>query len=126
VSFKPDYGLQLTNSGIGRNIDQFFHNFRLYSLSVLGHGQYSTMVDFPSAGEYALSLDFNQQQLEQILAAAPPEIAHLLRTKLLQDPTTCRTIDFPGEITFAVRARLGSVQTTSRESFVPFIAQEIL
>jgi hypothetical protein len=30
------------------------------------------MVDFPSAGEYALSLDFNQQQLEQILAAAPP------------------------------------------------------
>ena len=126
MSFKPDYGLQLTNAGIGREIDQFFHSFRLYSVCVLGHGQYSTMVDFPSDGKYALSLDFNRQQLEQILAAAPPEIADLLRSELLRDPAACRTIDFPGEVTFAVRARLGTIQTTGRESFVPLIAQEIL
>jgi hypothetical protein len=84
------------------------------------------MVNFPSDGKYALSLDFNQQQLEQILAAAPPEIANLIRSKLSQDPSTCRTIDFPGEVTFAVRARLGPIQTTAKESIVPLIAQEIL
>jgi hypothetical protein len=126
VSFKPDYGLQLTNTGIGRDVDHFFYNFRLYSVSVLDNGRYSTFVNFPSDGKYALSLDFNQQQLEQILAAAPPEIANLLRSKLSQDPSSCRSIDFPGEVTFAVRARPGTAQTTGRESFVPFIAQEIL
>jgi hypothetical protein len=127
MSFKPDYGLQLLNSGVGRDVDQFFHNFRLYSLAVLGFGQYSTVVDFPLDGElYALSVDFNQQHLEQILAAAPPEIAEHIRGKLSQDPASCRTINFTGEVAFGLRARLGQVETAQNERFVPLIVQEIL
>jgi hypothetical protein len=117
----------LTNSGVRKDIDHFFHDFRLYSLTVLGRGQYSTMVEVPSEGELcALSLDFSQQQLEQILSEAPPKVASFLRKEIARDPSSPRTIDFDGEVAFKVRARLGQPQVVQRETFVPFIAQEIM
>ncbi len=127
MSYKPDYGLRLMNSGVGRHVDHFFYNFRLYSLTVLDHGQYSTMVEIPREGEmYALSLDFNQAQLEQILLRASSDVAAFLHQEISLDPSSPRTIDFDGEAVFGVRARLGQVQRIERESFVPLIAQEIL
>jgi len=58
MSYKPDYGLRLMNFGAGREVDHFFYDFHLYSLTVLGRGQYSTMVDLPWESEVcALSLD---------------------------------------------------------------------
>ena len=125
MSFKPDYGLRLMRDGI--SVDQYFYDFRLYSLSVLGRGQFSTMVEIPHAGElHALSLDFNQKQLEQILSKAPPRLTAFLRAELERDPASPRTIDFEGEVSFGVRTRLGQLQKVQRESFVPLVAQEIL
>ncbi len=127
MSFKPDYGLRLKNDGVSRDVDQIFFDFRLYSLTVLGCGQYSTGVEIPLVGElHALSLDFNQEQLEQILSKAPPQIAVYLRQEISRDPVTPRRIDFEGEVVFGVRARLGELQAAQRESFVPLVAQEIL
>lgn len=127
MSYKPDYGLRLMNDGVSRKADQFFYDFRLYSLIVLGRGQYSTMVEMPLAGElHALSLDLNQGQLDQILAKASPQLVLFLRNELLPDPITPRAIDFKGEIVFGVRARLGELQKVQNESFVPLVAQEIL
>ena len=127
MSYKPDYGLRLMNSGIGRDVDQFFYDFRLYSLRVLGRGQYSTMVHLPWEGEIcSLSLDFNNRQLEEILAKASPELSAFIRNEISRDPSTPRTIDFGGEVAFAVRARLGPMQVIQRESFVPLVTQQIL
>ena len=127
MGYKPDYGLQLMNSGVGGEVDHFFHDFRLYSLTVLGRGQYSTMVDFPSEGEVcALSLDFGQRQLEQILSKASLELSGFIRDQISRDPSSPRTIDFDGEVAFGVRARLGQLQVIQRESFVPLVAQDIL
>lgn len=127
MSFKPDYGLRQMNDGVSRNVDQFFYDFRLYSLTVLGRGQYSTMVEIPLAGElHALSLDFNQNQLDQILYRAPPQISSFIRKELTRDPSGPRTLDFEGQVVFGVRVRLGEVQKVQRESFVPLIAQEII
>ena len=126
MSFKPDYGLRLMNTGVGREVDHFFYDFRLYSLTVLGRGQYSTMVHLPCESEIcALSLDFNQRQLEQILSKASPELSAFVLSEISRDSSP-RTIDFEGEVAFAVRARLGQPQTAQRESFVPLVAQEIL
>jgi hypothetical protein len=127
MSYKPDYGLRLMNTGVGREVDHFFYSFRLYSLTVLNRGQYSTMVDLPCESEVcALSLDFNEGQLEQILAKASPELVAFLRKEISRDPSSPRTIDFEGEVAFAVRARLGQLQVVQRESFVPLVVQEIL
>jgi hypothetical protein len=127
VSFKPDYGLRLMNQGHGQHVNHNFYDCRLSSLTVLGAGQYSTTVDCPIAGEmHALSLDFTERQLEEILLKASPELTKFLRNEIIRDPSTPRTIDFEGEVPFAVRARLGELQDAEFESFVPLVAQEIL
>jgi hypothetical protein len=127
MAYAPDYGLRRMRDGISPEVDQFFYDFRLFSLTVLGRGEYSTMVQVPFAGEmHALSLDFNHEQLVQILAKAAPPLAQFIRAELGRDPSTPRNIDFQGFIAFGVRARLGSIQTTSKEQFVPLIAQQIL
>jgi hypothetical protein len=127
MSCKPDYGLRLLREGISPHVDQYFYDFRLYSLSVLGPGEYSTMVEMPYAGEmHALSLDFDETHLARILAKAPEQLRASLIAQLAADPATPHTIDFEGEVSFGVRARLGKIQTVQRESFVPLVAQEIL
>lgn len=127
MTYKPDYGLRLMKEGFSSQMDQFFYDFRLYSLTVLGRGQYSTMVEMAYAGElHALSLDFNETQLNQILSKATPQLRSFLKTQLTADPSTPRTIDFDGEVSFGVRARLGHLQKVQKESFVPLVAQEIL
>jgi hypothetical protein len=127
MSYKPDYGLYLLRSGISTEVVHYFSDFRLYSLTILGSDQYSTMVEIPHGGEtYALSLDFNKDQLNQILKKANNDIVTVITSELERDPTTPRTIDFEGFVSFAVRARLGRIQTVTRESFVPLVAQEVL
>ena len=84
------------------------------------------MAEVPCDGErYALSLDFTQEHLEQILAKAPPRIAAFIRQEIFRDPSSPRTIDFEGEVIFGVRARLGQLQVLERERFVPLIAEDV-
>ena len=76
VGFKPDYGLRLLKDGYSLAIDLYFYEFRLFSISVIGNGDYSTMVELRYDGElHALSLDFNHPQLEQILVGADPTLS---------------------------------------------------
>ena len=44
MSFKPDYGLRLKEEGISEDVDLDFYDFHLYSLTLLGNDQFSTMV----------------------------------------------------------------------------------
>jgi hypothetical protein len=124
LKLKPDYGLRLLKDGFSRTADLFFYEFRLYSISVLGIGDYSTMVEHRYEGEmHALSLDFNHTQLEQILVGADPTLAAFIRAEL-KNPFP-RTIELDGYVRFAVRARLGSLQMGTHEQFIPLVAQEI-
>lgn len=127
MTFKPDYGLRQLRDGVSREVDQFFYSFRLYNLTILGRGHYSTMADAPLSGElHAFSLDFNQTQLERILLNGPREVVAQIRQELQRDPTTARTIELDGEVVFGVRARLGDIQKVQHEIFVPLVAQEII
>ncbi|MCP4257844.1 MAG: hypothetical protein GY774_10000 [Planctomycetes bacterium] len=127
MTFKPDYGLRQMKDGVSSTVNQHFPDFRLYSLTVLGRGQYSTMVEMPLAGElHALSLDFNQRHLDVILSKATSQISSFIRQELSRDPISPRTIDFDGEVVFGVRARLGQIQKVQHEMFVPLVAQEIM
>ena len=127
MSYAPDYGLRLRRDGTSPAVDLFFHDFRMNSVTVLGRGQYSTMVNMLLAGErHALSLDFTHAQLEQVLTKAPPRLVAILQAALVRDPASPRTIDLDGFIAFGVRARLGALQTVAKEQFVPLVAQEIL
>ena len=68
MSLKPDLGLHLLQEGYSPDVRQVFYDFRLFNLAILGLGQYSTMVEIPRGGiVYALSLDFDECRLEEIL-----------------------------------------------------------
>ena len=127
MSFKPDYGLRLIREGYSQQVDLNFYDFRLFNIDVLGRGQYSTMNELPYKGQlHALSLDFNQTHLDQILLKATPQIRQYVENEIFNDPDTARTIDFEGEITIGVRVRLGQIQKVARASFAPLVVQEIL
>jgi hypothetical protein len=125
--FKPDYGLHLVQQGISSSVDLFFYDFHLFSLSVLGCGEYSTTADREHGGEfYAVSLDFNYTQLQQILSKADSRTATFVRANISEDPVSPRSIELERHVVFSVRARLGQLQTVAKEQFVPLVAQEIL
>lgn len=127
MGYKPDYGLRLLAEGISRDVDIFFPEFPLSSVTVLNRGWYSTMVEVPRGGEWlALSLDFNQAQLQQILTGAPTQIAEHIRAELSRGQDSPREIELPDRIAFGVRARLGQLQHGQHEEFVPLVVQEIL
>jgi hypothetical protein len=99
----------------------------MFSLTVLGAGHYSAMVDRLYDGEwYALSLDFDQGQLEAVLSHAPTTVAQDVRRELSRDPKSPRSLDFAQEVRVGVRARLGRLQRSQTEDFVPLVCQEVL
>jgi hypothetical protein len=123
---KPDYGLRLLKDGFSRTADLYFYDFRLFSISVLGNGNYSAVVDNRYDGEmHALSLDFNHVQLEQILLGSDPSLTAFIRAELSKDPVSPREIELDEYMSFGVRARLGPLQQGANEQFVPLVAQEI-
>jgi hypothetical protein len=80
--FKADYGLRLMQQGVSPTTDLFFYDFRLFSLSVLGRGNYSTMVEKRFEGELpALPLDFNHAQLGRYLRRPTCALPHLCGRK---------------------------------------------
>ena len=94
---------------------------------MVGTDRYSATVWKAYEGEtHAISLDFNQEHLERILAGAELHVAARLRADLTHHQASPRSIDLIGSIVFGVRARLGPLQTGAKERFVPLIAQEIL
>ena len=106
-NLKPDYGLFLAAQGVTRDVEHFFYDFRLYEISVLGEGQYTTMVNLPAEGEvYAMSLDFDAITLQKILQRSPDQVRDPVERELAADPVTSRTIELAQPIQVGVVARL--------------------
>ncbi|MDB2318027.1 hypothetical protein N9V88_00405 [bacterium] len=126
MSFKSDYGLRLLKDGASKQQMHDFYDFRLYSVTLLRGGQFSTMADMMLDGElHALSLDFAAGQLVQIMVKTSPELASFIVGEQARDPHLQRAIDFDGEIEFGVAAQLGKEQQAGTESSVPLVDSEI-
>jgi len=126
MTIYPDYGLKLIQIGAATGFRARFYDFKIFSLSVLGLGQYSTTVNLPLDGEiHAVSLDFNQEHLLKILDKAPRSAEGQILKSLVEDPFTPRSIDLDEEISFGVTANLGALVKGPYENFVPLVAVEI-
>jgi hypothetical protein len=126
-NLKSDYGLFLAAQGVTRDVEHFLYDFRLYEISVLGEGQYTTMVNLPAESElYAMSLDFDAIMLQKILQRSADQVRDLVERELSADPSTPRTIELPQPIRLGVVAKLGAKQTVAKEQFIPLVAQRLL
>jgi hypothetical protein len=126
MSFAPDYGLRRMRDGATGDLDIYLYDVLLDGIDVLERGQFSTMVEVPYQGEaHALSLDFGQKHLDDILAMGSVELQQFVLSELSRDPDSSREIEFEEDVVCGVRARLGTVQEAEDERFVPLVVQEI-
>jgi hypothetical protein len=91
--------------GHARNVNHNCYEYRLFSLIVLGAGQFSTKVEQLIARQiHPPSPAFAEQQLEPILSRTSPQLSAFLRNEIARDPSMPRTVDFEGKVAFSVRA----------------------
>ncbi|MBN1548330.1 MAG: hypothetical protein JW902_16895 [Syntrophaceae bacterium] len=126
LSIKPDLGLRLLAEGSSSH-DDIFIDLRLHDLSRLSTGQYSTTVLMVYAGEpHALTIDFSEEQLNEILMKASPEAREQIKTRIALKTATVYSFALDEDIPFVVRACLGSIQKAALEQFVPLVVQEVI
>lgn len=127
MTYKPDFGLYLSNDGMRQTVEHNFYNFSTDHITVISHGAYTMTNNILWVGtEYAVSHDFDNDMLEAMLLKMPPHVARHLKDELERDPYTQRTIELPQRVEIPLSAKLGELQVVAREEFIPFIVQQIL
>ena len=126
MAYKPDYGLKLLEDGISSDVSIHFPQFLLYSITVLDYEKYSSMVEIPYDNQvYAVSIDFNHEQLQDILKCASKNALQQITEELDSDMFTQRTIDIEEPFMIDITISLGKLQRNQHEEFVPFIVKSV-
>ena len=126
MSNKPDYGLKLLQDGISSDVSIHFPQFVIYSITVLDYEKYSSMVEIPYDNQvYALSIDFNFEQLQEMLKYASQNAIEQITQAFDSDIFTQRTIDIYEPFMVDLTVSLGDLQRNQQETFVPFIIRTI-
>jgi hypothetical protein len=126
MAYKPDYGLKLLEDGISSDVSIHFPQFLLYSITVLDYEKYSSMVEIPYDNQvYAVSIDFNHEQLQDMLKCASKNALQQITEELDSDMFTQRTIDIEEPFMIDITISLGKLQRNQHEEFVPFIVKSV-
>ena len=126
MAYKPDYGLKLLQDGITRDVSIHFPQFLLYSITVLDYEKYSSMVEIPYDNQvYAVSIDFNHEQVQDMLKYASKNALQQITEELDSDMFTQRTIDIEEPFMIDITISLGKLQRNQHEEFVPFIVKSV-
>lgn len=74
---------------------------------------------------YALSVDFNADQLRKMLSFADKATYDYVVETLQKDANSQREIELPNYIGFSLFAHLGELQKSVYEEFIPLIVDDI-
>lgn len=127
--WKKDFGMHVLKNTPNKSKlpEMYFPQFALYNLAALEPGSYTTTADIQSGNEtYAITVDFDQDIFDKILATMPRNNASKLRDLVEKLDDYPAMIRFEGGITVGLKVRLGSLQHGSSEDFIPFIALDVL
>lgn len=125
---KPDYGFNLWQSGLRKEISHNFYDIPIDHLSRVTENTVSTMANIVKDGvEYAVSFDMENDVAAQLLSPLPRDFKEPLSAWLANPRMLYQTIDFPSaHVIKHIEAQLGPVQTgQSGETFVPFLVRKI-
>lgn len=124
--FKKDYGLKMLEEGYSNEVLFNYPNFKIFSITIIGLKQFTTMVDFPYNDEvYALSVDFDDEALIQMMVFSSLFTQEQLIKELQSDPITPRTIDLVDSFSVSLSLKLGNIQKNQNETFLPFLIHKI-
>jgi len=124
MTFLPDYGLALKQSGLDG--PHYFLNFKTDNITKVGQCNFTTLVIYPMHGvDHALSLDFNEDHLLKILEQSQPKTVDHIMNWLNSSPIHS-TIQIPESLSFGCKAVLGEVQSAPKEQYLPLLLEEII
>jgi hypothetical protein len=121
MGFAPDYGLKLKSLGVRDDFEMKILPFELHNLGFNARkGLVCSTVNVELCGEpHALTLDFDMEQLRELIALLPIQLSLQIREAVHNNPSRPFHFKFPVPIPLIIRARFGEVQKTDREDYLP-------
>lgn len=120
----PDYGLMMLRSGLG-GVPQSFYGVPLSHISFSAPELYTSLINKVHAGvEYAVSFDFGPAQAEALLAKVSPPMRSNIVSRLSKAKPGS-TVVFEVPLVVDLHARLGKLQKSRKEEFVPFLVERV-
>lgn len=122
----PDFGLSLLEAGRG-DATFTFSRFVPSMMARMDEDVFTTMANLAMDQMYAVSVDFNRARFAELLRIVNPAVAAQLQRIFGGAFVDVRQVELPaGAVVIGVRARLGEPQTNGDETYVPFVAIELM
>lgn len=125
MPYDPDYGIWLKDNGISRQTKITFSDLPLRHVDVVSAGHYCTTAATAVDGRgYAVTFDFDDAILEQIIFLLPDALASTIKPalKTAKGPAS---FELPGPLRLQATARIGTRQNGRDEQFVPLVIEKI-
>ena len=125
VQYHPDYGLHLRRLGAETGFEIIALAVNTNFIGKVEDGLYTTSTVIPAEAEYAMTLDFGDTELSQLLKLLPKEQASILSNGLKRQPYTVRLKN--EDFRFGAASQLTEeIIYNAEESYVPFQVKEFM
>lgn len=125
INYLPDYGIAMKRLGA---VDHFqFIGMAINSnfIAKVEDGLYTATTVIPGETGFAMSLDFDNERLEQLLSILPHDLSKLLADSLKRQPYFVALEN--REFQFGVVANFtNEIMHNAEESYIPFQVQEFM
>ncbi len=122
---KPDLGKRLAASGLDSDTSVTFFDVSVTEITFVQRGQHTILFEYPHEGtDYAVSLDFGMEIINDILGSLSPGELHSVLSRPVESVPFVMSLPRPIVLT-SVECRLGEMQCSVHESFVPFVASRV-
>ena len=119
IEFIPDYGLHLRRLGTKAGFQLIMLAVNTKQITKVEDGLYTASTMVTAGADYALSFDFNEQQLSKLLSILPSSLSALLSNDLKRQPYMSLLED--DEFQFGVVSEMTEdIIHNSEESYIPF------
>ncbi len=120
VNFNPDYGIHLRRLGAQEGFSYIMMAINTNHIIKVADGLYTTMTISPDELNYAISLDFGEEEFSQLLKLLPDHQASLLSSGLTRQPYQVH-LENGEEFSFGAVSKLTkNVCSNPQESYLPF------
>jgi len=127
MDYQPDFGLHMLKMGAAENFKFMGLAINTKFISKVEDGLYTltTATADEREREFALSIDFNEEQLHQLLALQPKPLANYVSSCLKRQPYYALLQD--EELKCGVVAVISKeIQENAEEEYLPFIVDEFM
>lgn len=125
VEYAPDFGIYLRRIGADSGTRFIAPFCKSCFIARIEDDKYTTITVVPGDVEMAMSLDFNQAQLDQLLSFQSNELAAFTRYALSRQPYHVSLDPSRSEFDFGVIALPAeNVEHNAEESYIPFVVTD--